>query len=300
MGYRNYATAKGHIVDATGHGDFTTIGAALTAASSGQTIFIRPGTYTENLTLKAGVGLTAFECDPFNPNVTIVGKCSFTAAGNASLSSVTLETNSDYCVAVTGSANSVLYLNNCLIDANNHTAINYTSSGSASGINCYTCEGSIDTTGIAYFTHSSAGILNFIDCWFGNQGLSTTSSTISSGTVRLYNTTFPNAITSSSTGDISIHFSTMDLNLLNTTPLTHGGDSGSNINFSQFAGGTAPALTVSTSLLTRSCDYNSTNTNAISGAGTVNIQLATFSGSSSTIQPTVVNANAYIGHLTHS
>lgn len=52
MAYRNYSTAVGKIVDAAGFGDFTTIGAAITAASSGQTIFIRPGTYTENPTLK--------------------------------------------------------------------------------------------------------------------------------------------------------------------------------------------------------------------------------------------------------
>jgi len=55
----NYGTAK-LIVDATaGSGNYTTIAAALAAASSGQTIFIRPGTYTENLTLVAGVNLTS-------------------------------------------------------------------------------------------------------------------------------------------------------------------------------------------------------------------------------------------------
>ena len=50
MGYRNYSTACSKIVSPDGNGDFQTIGAALTAAVSGQTIFIRPGTYTENLT----------------------------------------------------------------------------------------------------------------------------------------------------------------------------------------------------------------------------------------------------------
>ncbi len=38
-------------------GTFTTIGAAITAAVSGDTIYVRPGTYTENLTLVAGVNL---------------------------------------------------------------------------------------------------------------------------------------------------------------------------------------------------------------------------------------------------
>lgn len=36
---------------------FLTIGAALTAASSGQTVFVRPGTYSEKLTIPTGVAL---------------------------------------------------------------------------------------------------------------------------------------------------------------------------------------------------------------------------------------------------
>ena len=75
MAYRNYSTACSHIVDANGSGDFTTIAAALTAASSGQTIFIRPGTYTENPTLKAGVNLSTFPSDATSGTVIIKGKC---------------------------------------------------------------------------------------------------------------------------------------------------------------------------------------------------------------------------------
>ena len=40
--------------------NYTSIAAAIADASSGDTIFIKPGTYTEDLTLKAGVYLTAF------------------------------------------------------------------------------------------------------------------------------------------------------------------------------------------------------------------------------------------------
>jgi len=52
MGYRNYSVANGLIVDKLGNGDFTTIQAAINAATTGQTIFLRPGTYTENPVLK--------------------------------------------------------------------------------------------------------------------------------------------------------------------------------------------------------------------------------------------------------
>ena len=72
-GDNKFGVAK-WIVDSTASlGTHTTIAAALTSASSGDTIFIRPGTFTENLTLKAGVDLCAFDCDALTPNVTIDG-----------------------------------------------------------------------------------------------------------------------------------------------------------------------------------------------------------------------------------
>ena len=106
----NYGPAK-FIVDASAaNGTHTTIAAALTSASSGDTIFIRPGTYTENLTLKAGVNLCAFDCDDLTPNVTISGKATFTAAGTVTISGIRLQTNSDFLLAVTGSAASIVHL----------------------------------------------------------------------------------------------------------------------------------------------------------------------------------------------
>src|SRR5690349_12740532 len=57
MGYRDYSTSKAHIVDAAGHGDFTTISSAITAAASGDTIFIVRGTYVEDLTITKSLKL---------------------------------------------------------------------------------------------------------------------------------------------------------------------------------------------------------------------------------------------------
>src|SRR5258708_29721455 len=86
-------------------GNYTTITAALTAAVSGDTIFVMPGatgTYTENLTLKAGVNISAFPCDAETPNVTIVGKATATFAGKCTLSDLCLQTNGDYVLELTG------------------------------------------------------------------------------------------------------------------------------------------------------------------------------------------------------
>src|SRR5690242_8473255 len=108
-----FTTAKWIVSATASDGTHTTIGAALTSASSGDTIFIRPGTYTENLTLKAGVNLTAYTCDALTPNVTISGTCTFTAAGTVSISGIRLQTNSAALLAVTGSAASIVNLDNC-------------------------------------------------------------------------------------------------------------------------------------------------------------------------------------------
>ena len=116
MAYRNYSVANGFTVDPSGNGDFTTIAAALTASVSGTDIFIRPGTYTENLTLKAGVNLVGFKGDESTPNVTIIGKLTYTVAGTCTVSNIRLQTISDFFLAVTGSAASVINLENCFLN----------------------------------------------------------------------------------------------------------------------------------------------------------------------------------------
>ena len=130
-----FTTAKWIVSPTASDGTHTTIAAALTAASSGDTIFIRPGIYTENPTLKAGVNLSAYICDAFTPNVTISGKCTFTGSGIVSISGIRLQTNNDFLLAVTGSSASVVKLINCYFDITNHTAISYTSSSASSQIN---------------------------------------------------------------------------------------------------------------------------------------------------------------------
>ena len=190
MGYRNYSTANGLIVDPSGNGDFKTIGAALTAAVSGDTIFIRPSTYTENPTLKAGVNLVTYSAigGQYNAatsigNVIIEGKCTFTGAGTVVLTGITLQTNSDYCLSVTGSVASIVYLNNCFINALNNTAIQYTSSSATSGIFLNYCQGNLATATGTLFTMSSPGNLetNWTEIFNGGT-LTTTLSTLSAGT----------------------------------------------------------------------------------------------------------------------
>jgi hypothetical protein len=285
MGYRDYSTAKGHIVDAGGTGDFKTIASALTAASSGQTIFIRPGTYTENLTLKAGVNLSAYVADATTPNVTIVGKCTFTAAGTVSISGINLQTNSDYALAVTGSAASIIYLTNCYLNCSNNTGITFTSSSSSALIVFTTSFGNLGTTGIGYFTSSSAGTLGFNYCSMGNTGNSTTASSISAGS---FNCTGSELFFPISASAGSLVFNNCGINTIavNTACVTTSSTGSAAFHQScALASGTASALSVGTGTTVNAYDtleVSSSNTNALNGLGTIQFGLIVYTGSSST------------------
>lgn len=288
MGYRDYATAKAHIVDANGHGDFTTISAALTAATSGQTIFIMPGTYTENPMLKAGVNLVAYNADAFTPNVIIVGKATLSTAGTVSASGIRFKTNSDFCISVTGSAASILQLINCNIEASNNTAINFTSSNSSSIVSIDTCALSIDTTGISIYSMSSVGLLSMINCYSSNSG-STTSSSNSAGSVQIFHSNIVFPISTSSTGITTL--TNTNGNSGNTTFLTTAGSGINTILNSNMASGTASTISIGagTTVLMALCAVTSSNTNAITGSGILNAGIITFTGASSTINTTTVN-----------
>lgn len=295
MSYRNYNTANGHLVDPSGNGDYTTIQAAITAASSGQTVFIRPGTYTENLTLKAGVNLCSYVGDADTPNVTITGKAAFTAAGTVTISGIRLKTNSDYLLAVTGSADSIVNLDNCYIECSNNSGINYTSSSANSLIRMFQCKGDLSTTGIAYVIQSGAGRIRIEYCRLENTGVSLTNSTVSAGTLTIEWSTFQNAITTSSTGQIGLLGVTMELT--NITAITHGGSVESGARYSRISTGTATAISVSNAC-TFNCVYLqiiSSNTNCISGAGTVIFNNVVFPGSSHQTNPTTQTGGAAFG-----
>src|SRR6185436_1602598 len=143
--------------------NYTTITSAIAAAVSGQTIFIRPGTYTENFTLPAGVNLTAFDCDASTPNVTIVGKITCTDAGRRTITGVTLQSNSDNILAVTGSAATNIDFFRCVFQVSGATGISYTSSSSSSLINFSTCVFFVNSNN-ALFVSTSAGNMAFYYC----------------------------------------------------------------------------------------------------------------------------------------
>jgi hypothetical protein len=298
MNVENRTWPTAFVVDASttvgARGTFSTIQAAITAAISGQDVFIRPGTYTEDLTLKAGVNLTAFLGDELTPNVIILGKASFSSAGTVSITNIQLKTNADNFLSVTGSAASVVYLENCFLNANNSTGIVYSSSSVSSAVNLYSCNGDCGATG-TYFNYSGAGTVFIFSSSLLNTGASTTASTTSATNITIDNCRIEIPLSTSSTGVYTLRNVTTNTRPVNTTALTTGGTGNTVCVFCRFLSGTASAISIGagTTVQLYSCDIGSTNTNAITGAGKLNYTPLTLTGSSTTINATTQNPQPF-------
>jgi hypothetical protein len=294
-----FTTAKWIVSPTASDGTHTTIASALTSASSGDTIFIRPGTYTENPTLKAGVNLTAFGSDgSLNGigNVIINGTCTLTTAGTVTISGIQLQTNSAALLAVTGSAASIVNLQNCYLNCSNNSGITFSSSSSSAQININNCFGNLGTTGINLFSHSGAGQLLFYYSRFTNLGGSTTASTASAGALISVWSNFSSPVTTSSTNAMSMYQTIIDSTAQNVTPLTVGGSGTQGIALSQFYAGTASAISISSTANVFSTFVSSTNTHAITGGGSLNYSNISFAnGGSVLINVTTQNGGVAMG-----
>jgi hypothetical protein len=295
-----YSSARITVSPTSGKGDFTTIAAALTAALSGDMILLLEGTYTEDPVLKAGVNIVAWSANGTTPNVIINGKCTFTGAGVVSISGVRLRTNSDNFLTVTGSTNSVVYLRDCYLDCLNNMGISYTSSGSSSFIDIQYCEGNIATTGIALFACSGAGYIKINYSDIKNDGSSTTASTISAGALFSHHTVFNHPVTSSGTASVIATKCAFYSGFGAATALTLGGSGTNTICQAYIPNTSGSCLSVGSGVISSVSDsvFFSSNTNVITGLGTVNYGNIVFGGPSngvnvSTYSPLYTSMKVY-------
>lgn len=271
MAFRNYAPANGFLVSKNGTGDFTTIGAALTAATSAGfqgDIFISPGTYNENLTLQPNVNLVAWPSDRFTGSVIINGKLSYSSSGIVTLSGLYLEnTNTDNILAVTGTNASVVFLFNCYLSITTATGISYTCSNAGSAIGLNFCGGNIATNaGNAIFTSSGAGSISLGNCNIGSLVTPGTNSA-SSGTVGISYSNLQSPLTL--TGTAGASYNNAYISCTNVTALTVNASGTIDLNQSVLRSGTAIALVVTSGTVTaQECCINSSNVTAVSVAGT--------------------------------
>ncbi len=260
------------IVDPLGfNGTHTTITGALASATAGDTIFLLPGTYTEDLQLKAGVNITAYTCDSYTPNVTILGKCTADSAGSITISNVVLQTNSDFCIDFSGSNFILLRLVNCTIFCTNNTAISFTNSNINSGIGLFSCQGNISTTGISYFSSSALGGISIYSSNLANSGNSLTPSTVSASGIGIFASTIFFPLSTTGTGSMIVTSTLCNVSAINTNCITTAGTGSVILSGSSLESGTASVLSIGagTSIIASSNSVNSSNTNVFTGAGTI-------------------------------
>ncbi len=298
----SYGTAKWVVNPVAGIGTHTTIGAALASASSGDTIFITPGTYTETLTLVAGVNLTTFSGEENSPNahVIISGQLAVPAtAGTYNLSNLYLTKNGGASGGIINAIpNAVIHVNveNCYFDMTHDFGFSFQSNNSTSTFTLRNCIGDVGS-GNAVFGYGAGGnSLNFYNCNFTNSGNSTTTNLDVGfpGTISFYNSSMKVASSFSGTS-VNLYNSILDCSAINTTPLT---TTAGIIAGSKLLGGTASALSVSSaSFIVTNSTFDSSNTHAITGSGQINYCGLSFSGSSSNMNittqvPLVMSNNA--------
>ncbi len=253
------------------NGSHTTLAGALADAVSGQTVFLRDSV-VENVTIPPGVNIAGWSGSSLNVS-SVSGTITMTSAGTSTISGLRLVTNSAALIAVTGNAASILNVNNCYLDCTNNTGITYSSSSASSEINIFNCKGDLGTTGIGLYAHTSTGKMRLEQSRIKNTGGSTTASNNSAGemTFSYSGVFFP--VTTSSTGSCSFNFSSIDTSAQNTTSFTTAGNASNNFYNSLGTSGSASTLSIGTgtSLNVFCASIISSNTNAITGAGTINI-----------------------------
>ena len=290
----DYGPAKLIVSTNPANGTHTTLTSAMAAATAGDTIFVRTGTYTENITLVAGVNISAFNCDSLTPNVTLDGYFTGSYLGTVSISGINIanSTVNQPNIILIGTNNSVLNLINCNIQVVTSTSVGIRVQNTGTKINLYNCTADNSGNGqlFAVGTGSTGNFLNFYNCTMYNSSNSTNLSNINgNGFVNIYNSLFYSAITT--TGGLSIYnstFITPNVTAISAVTSSPGPILMQNCSINS---GSASALTINsggTATVTNLTVY-STNTNAITGAGTLNYGPITFTGSSSLVNVSTQN-----------
>lgn len=150
--------------DSTGYGTmnkpFLTVQHAIDVATSGTAIFIYPGTYTENITFKAGVYLLS----PVKFGVYIVGNHTANFSGTIVCDKIILQSSTGNTVAFSGSgAQNLQFVGSCSINSGTGDAINWTNTNASSKIYFEDGTCNVSTSGASarcfYSTTGAAGSL---------------------------------------------------------------------------------------------------------------------------------------------
>ena len=301
MAYRTYAPCNGFLVSKDGTGDFTTIQAAVTAATSGTTIYINDGVYTENITLTQKTHLVSLSSQVgyaagglAQGNVRIIGKVQDLGPGfvSAQFQGIGFYTNNDYAIYQT---NSTYDFFNCNFIFSNHDGIL-----GHGNLTFRSCTGATTEPGFAFLTVSISPVWMY-DCTFINFGNSIKNSVWSNNSyLRAYNTIL----------EFTLEFddsSFIDGNnlIINTTDINQEciiTNNGLELNYCTLQSGTSYALYNTGTIDLASCiiESNSAFEAIVNAGGFMNINELIFTGTQTNINNTgiITGGPVTIGQLT--
>lgn len=155
-----YVAKNGNDTSGTGAAEkpYLTVQYAIDSASSGTTVFIFPGTYTENITLKAGVSLTS----PVKFGVYIIGNVSSVFTGTVVCDGIIFQSSTGVTITFSGTGSQNLQLvNGCSVNSGSGDAFLWTNTNSGSKIYFQDGTCNVSTSGATarcfYSTTGAAG-----------------------------------------------------------------------------------------------------------------------------------------------
>ena len=256
------------VATSAANGTHTTLAGALADAVSGDTIVLRDSV-SENVTAVPGVLICG---QPGGGAISVSGTITITTAGIYQFSNLLMTNAAANALVCSGSAVIAVTFNDCRILVNGFTGI---SLSNTNGVMTF-MGGGATTLSINALFAVSAGILQFLSFYHDAAAIGT--STVSGGIVRIRNSQLACATTTSSSGQIEYgqtHFP------LGSLTITHGATSGTSfVDQCRFGAGGLQAVSVSAgaTLSFTNNTVDTTNTPAISGAGTIIVAGNTFSG----------------------
>jgi len=184
----SYGTSTWVVNPIAGVGTHQTIQSAINSSVAGNSIFITPGTYTENPVLIAGITLFSYDANGEEASAIIIGKVQASYIGKTTLSGIQIKTNGDYAVSITGANQTYLYLENCYLIGTNFSIYSCTGTGNSQRLWFYRCHFDLQSLGINYI-NNNAGQCKLFYCLLENNAVSLTSNQVyNSATIELFHT----------------------------------------------------------------------------------------------------------------
>lgn len=268
-----------YIVGDTSNGaNYSTIAAAITAAPANAIIYIQEGTYVENLTITQTIYFASLtQNDHLNNSVTVDGQWSINAACNLNISGIGL-TNASGSIISTTTTSAQANISSCFINVQTGTGISQNATGS--NIYLINCEGVLQTG--TQLCNVPIGNIWIWYTQFGNNGSQTASSIGASGNLSTRFSSLDISVTTSSTGGLDLRNTRFGSGQNVTWITTAGTFTGNVMDNCSFYSGSASAISIGsgTAITATKLTVNSSNTNAITGAGTITYGGIIYSGTS--------------------